>query len=545
MLVYTTPKYWNLPFSINGLSDSNSQTELKLTVWGTTDWPETPDHRLQVSVNGISLADELFDGSVEKTLNLTIPAGVLIEGTNTLRLTLPGTTGVKHEIQRLDQFSISYPSRFLAQNGYLEFNSAAAGFKVGNLPTDGVLVYRIDPSGEVIKLTPTITKETSGTFTAAFLGGSSNSTYFVSAGTELLVPEFGATPVNVDLNEPAEYLIISHPDFIANLQPLVAARQSQYTVSVVDVTDLYTQYTYGVFDPDAIRQYIKYAADNLGTKYVLLVGGDTFDYHNYTKQNSISFIPSLYAETGPVISFAPVDPLYTDFNGDNIPDLAIGRFPVRTAAELDLVIQKTLAYANKDYGQTAIFASDKYDQGYSFKQISDSMVESLPNGWSVESVSLEDIALSIARTKLLSAMNAGTALVNFTGHSGPADWTFSGLFNQADVARLTNAGRPFVVVQWGCWNNYYVYPNYNFLVQNFLFTGDKGAAAVLGATTLSEITSEMLLGELLTPNLVTPGMTLGQAVQDAKKQLGEEHPEMLDVLLGWSLMGDPALVIEP
>ena len=40
-------------------------------------------------------------------------------------------------------------------------------------------------------------------------------------------------------------------------------------------------------------------------------------------------------------------------------------------------------------------------------------------------------------------------------------------------------------------------------------------------------------------------MTIGQAVQDAKIQLGASHPELLDVLLGWSLMGDPALVIQP
>jgi hypothetical protein len=40
-------------------------------------------------------------------------------------------------------------------------------------------------------------------------------------------------------------------------------------------------------------------------------------------------------------------------------------------------------------------------------------------------------------------------------------------------------------------------------------------------------------------------MTVGQAVQVAKTQLGKANPELLDVLLGWSLMGDPTLVIQP
>ena len=545
LVVYTTPKYWNLPVTINGLANTTATTNLKLVVWGGTDWPQTPDHHLEVSVNGVVLADHTYDGLIEQSLNLTIPAGVLVEGTNTLRLTLPGDTGMKNEMQRLDQYSITYPHTFIAQDGRLTFTSAGTGFKVANLTSNTVVVYRVDPSGAQTRLTPTVTKASDGTYTAAFLGASTNSTYFVNSNSALLVPGYEATRVKVDLNNKAEYLIIAHPDFIANLQPLVAARQAKYTVSVVDVTDLYTQYTYGVFDPDAIRQYVKYAAQNLGTKYVLLVGGDTFDYRNYTKLNSISFIPSLYASTGSLITYAPVDPLFTDFNGDNVPDLAIGRFPVRTTAELDLVIRKTLQYDSKDYGQTAFFASDKIDQGVSFKEISDSMAKTLSDAWTVESVSLENVSLTSARTSLFGALNRGTALVNYTGHSGPAEWTFMGLLRQTDVINLSNVEKPFVVVQWGCWNNYYVYPNYNFLVQSFLFSGDRGAAAVLGATTLSEITSEQLLGELLIPKMATPGMTIGQAIQDSKSQLAIEHPDKVDVLLGWSLMGDPTLVIEP
>ncbi len=188
----------------------------------------------------------------------------------------------------------------------------------------------------------------------------------------------------MDLNHPAQYLIISHPDFIGGLQPLVPARQAQgLTVSVVDVNDLYAQYTYGIFDPQAIKQYIAYAAKNLGTQYVLLVGGDTYDYRNYLGKNSISFIPSLYVTTGPIAKFVPADPLYADLNGDNVPDLAIGRFPVRTTAELTMMVNKTLAYAGKIYGRTAVFASDLNDGIVSFKDISNSLAASLPAGWSV------------------------------------------------------------------------------------------------------------------------------------------------------------------
>src|SRR4030067_3190725 len=126
-------------------------------------------------------------------------------------------------------------------------------------------------------------------------------------------------------------------------------------------------------------------------------------------------------------------------------------------------------------------------------------------------------------------MSRGSALVPFTGHSGPQEWTFSSLFNIQDAASLTNAGKPFVVVQWGCWNNYYVDRLYNYLVQSFLLSGNQGAAPVLGAATLADSRSEQLLGQLLTPRLTQPGMTLGQALQLSKRELARTHPDLLEI----------------
>jgi hypothetical protein len=317
------------------------------------------------------------------------------------------------------------------------------------------------------------------------------------------------------------------------------------TVSVVNVNDLYAQYGDGIFDPQAIKKYIAYAAKNLGTEYVLLVGGDTYDYRNYLGRNSISFIPSLYVSTGLVTKFVPVDPSYADLNNDNVPDLAIGRFPVRTNAELDLMISKTLAYAAKDYGRTAAFVSDIQDGFMSFKELSTNISTRLPASWSSQSAHLDDVSVATAQTQLLTAMNNGTALINFNGHSGPTTWTNSGLFNANNAAALTNAGRPFVAVQWGCWNTYYIDPVNNYLVQSFLFSGDNGAAAVFGGVTLINYESELLLGGLFMPRLTTPGMPMGKALLDAKTELGQFRPDMVDILLGWTLMGDPALVIDP
>jgi hypothetical protein len=545
MYVDTTSSSWSFTFQVNGLADPSAPARLELVVWGMEDLPQNPDHHLLVSVNGVAVANDSFDGLVEHVLKISLPGGSLHEGANTLLLTLPGDTGAEYDIVYLDKFSLNYQRQFQAQAGQLTFTSAGGVFNVTNLPSSNVVVYRLNAAG-LARLDNVQVQASGSSFTASFAGTSEVATYMVTTVEAMNTPVLEATRLPGKLDQPAQYMIISHPDFISGLAPLVQARQAQgLTVSVVDVNDLYAKYTYGIFDPQAIKQYIAYAAKNLGTQYVLLVGGDTYDYRNYLGKNSISFIPSLYINTGPDAGFVPADPLYADVNGDGLPDLAIGRFPVRTTAELSMIVNKTLAYAGKNYWQTAFFASDMNDGIVSFKDISNSLAGSLPGSWLVGSTNLDDVSVATARTQLLAAMNSGTALVTYTGHSGPASWSDSNLFNTSNASALTNAGKPFVVVQWGCWNTYYVDPVNNFLVQKFLFSGNNGAAAVLGASTLTDSGSEALLGGLLTPRMVTPGMSIGQALQDAKSELAQTHPELLDVLLGWSLMGDPALVIQP
>jgi hypothetical protein len=447
----------------------------------------------------------------------------------------------------LDKFSVNYQRLYKAQDGRLTFTAAGQNFAVTDLPNKNIVVYRLDEKGKLERLQKVLIQPKGSVFTATFAGTKNKAfTYIVTTVDAMYTPETEATRVDVDLKQPARYLIISHPDFIEGLKPLVRARQAQgFTVSVVDVTDLYAQYSYGIFDPQAIRDYIAFAAQNLGTEYVLLVGGDTYDYRNYLGINSVSFIPSLYTSTSKIVKLVPVDPLFADIDEDNVPDLAIGRFPVRTTAELDMLVNKTLAYQTKNYGSTATFVSDKVDAGVSFKNISNNIASGVPAGWTVENIHMDDVGTSAARTQLLAAMNRGTALITFTGHSGPQKWTFSGLFGFKDPANLTNAGKPFVVVQWGCWNTYYIDPVYKYMVQSLLFPGENGAAAVLGSSTLVNSESEEKLGILLQPRLTTPGMPIGKALLDAKTELAETDPDLLDVLLGWTLMGDPALVIQP
>ncbi len=555
MLAYNAkPRAYIMPFTITGLADPAAPASIDLLVWGGTDFPAAPDHHLIVSINGVQLADQKFDGFGEQWIRVTIPANTLREGENTLQLNQPADLGsdVWWDLIHLDKFSVKYQRVFRAVDDQLTFTATGKIFTVRNLSSSKIVVYRINAQGAIAQVGGLKVRQTGTTYSVTFAGINKPATYIVSTTGALAAPVIEPTRLKANLNQYSEYLIISHPNFIPDLQPLVEAKQNQgLLTTVVDVNDIYAQYSNGIFTPQAIKDYIAYAHENLGARYVLLVGGDTYDYRNYLKDasgnplNSISFIPSLYHSTGPIARYVPVDPLYADTNNDLIPDLAIGRFPVRTTAELEIMINKTIAYTAKDYARTAIFVSDKSDALVNFKMISDEMSAAIPNDWTVQSAHLDTMTVANARTQLINAMNNGAALVNFIGHSSMKQWTYNGLFNTNDASSLTNAGKPFVAVQWGCWNTYYTDPLNNTLAQSFLLSGDKGAAGVFGAVTLTESYSEKKLGDLLLPRLTVPGKTMGEAMLEAKIELAKTDPDLLDVILGWTYMGDPALVMTP
>ena len=348
----------------------------------------------------------------------------------------------------------------------------------------------------------------------------------------------------------ASYLIITHPDFEgAPLESFVRARSAEgHTVKVVPTEQIYAGFSGHEVSAEAIRTYIAQAYREMGARAVLLVGGDTYDYKDNLGIGSISFVPTLYAATDSLVRFAPVDPLFADVDGDQVPDLALGRWPVRTGVELETLVAKTLAYGAGSYARTAVFAADRYDsrQQYSFVDASEEVIPLFPPKWNVSRAYLDGaLGLDGAREGLLRALDEGVAIASYFGHSGPREWSFEHLFDTLDAGTLGNMGRPTVVTQWGCWNTYFVEPREDTLGHRWLLSGDRGAAAVLGATTLTGASSESAVSRLFYPRMLTPGMTLGDAILGAKKELAKTQPDALDVLLGWTLLGDPLLLVEP
>lgn len=504
-------------------------------------WAETQKNHVQVLLNGSQIADSTFGALEDATIATPVSTRLLQAGTNSIVLQLPMDHGNRYEIDNLDRYSITYPRAFVARDGRLTFTASGDAFKVGRLPSPSVVVYRITPKKAEL-LTGASVSGSEGSYEVTFRGSSEPARYVISTEAALLTPELTPVPETKDPTlGSAQYVIISHPDFIDGLGDLVAAKQAQgLTVKVVDVTDVYERFSSGVFDPQAIRGFIAQAAET-GTEYVLLVGGDSYDYLGYMAPRSISFIPTLYTRTSQIVGFAPADGLLADLDGDGVADLAIGRLPVRSSADLKAVIAKSIAYA--PVSPSAVFAADEKSAADDYAAICDQASKALGAAdWTVTKAYVDNLGVAGAKSAMVAAINDGAALTTFVGHSDVTFWSFYRLFTTADVPGLRNGDAPTIVAQWGCWNTFFAHPTLISLGDTFLVTPGPGAAAVVGPSALTESSSDLAISKALSAEIVKGG-TLGKALTAAKARVKAQNPEAFDVLRATNLMGDPALAL--
>ena len=538
-----------------GGNTGSRKAKLSVSVWGTSDLPgETDDHSVKLSFNGQEVASSTFDGLAADTLSSELEA--VVDGNNVVTVTLPMDTGQSFDAVNLNSVEVQYPRKFVAQDNRLDFTSSGRKFRVSGFSADelenddDLVVIREDANGvSVVTGRAKSCRSTSCNVTLA--GSGQAAQYYVSAQSALAEPEIDALPLEQDIiSGQAHYLIISHPDFIGSdgnnlLEGLATELTSEMgSAKVVDVEAVYAQFGHHLFDPSAIQDYIRHAVANMGTKYVMLVGGDVYDYRNFENDNASSFIPSIYASAGNSITFAPVDAKYVDLDDDNVPDLPISRLPVRTTSQLEALFNKRVAYLNRDYAGTALLVADEYDeiQQYDFSTDANLIESKYLQGFAVENAYVDDLGVAGSRSSLIEKINQGVSLTAFFGHSSTNQWSFGGLLTGNDAANLNNVGKPTVVTQWGCWNTYYVSPNEDSMGHRFLMEGEQGAVSVMGATTLTNANSERELAQLVFARLAK-GERLGDAVTNAKQEYAIDNPNDLDVLLGWTILGFPELLV--
>jgi len=250
------------------------------------------------------------------------------------------------------------------------------------------------------------------------------------------------------------------------------------------------------------------------------------------------------------------------------PQVAIGRMPVYTTAELQTVLTKSMNWPSwlSGYGGTASFVAHNRDRD-AFRASSEQLIADLAPSFNRAGIGRDYLTGDATtdaglRTSLLSAINSGQELVNWTGHSAPYNW--GSMFSVPDVAALTNVNRPAAVFEWGCQTAYYLEPYNRDISSSFLVdanaSGPTGAAITVGSTGQDLIDQQAVLsggssetgpaGVRYFYGYLSQGKSIGEALQLAKDDLLLEHPsnsyanpDYLDVVNSYEVFGDSSLTL--
>jgi hypothetical protein len=541
----------------------DSAASLRVQLQGQVDHDGASlDHHVQIALNGVALGDMRFDGVRVYSQNFNVPAGLLRAGANSLTLRLPADTGLPSDVIALEAVQVDGQERLQAINDRMDvqlpgtqsevqFRSGfeAASTECASNTCLAIALSGLNADAEVYRVSglngATVQRITSTTAVNGELhlsiASQPGDRLVASNIAALYTPSIGAVPDSTQvLSGAAQYLVISHPSFIDALGPLLGARNAQgLTTKLVSTEQIYGAFSGGQTSPEAIARYLRLARSQLGTQYVLLVGGDTLDARGFQNSGSVSFVPTLYPQTSALIRFAPSDPALADTDSDGVPELAIGRFPVRDGNELARVLAKTLS---TNPSRRALMVSDRSEAGLDFASISQGLGALLPS-YQQRPLSRDQLSADAIRQAIVEETNSGgVGLVQYFGHASPARWGFDNILTASQIGTglFTNVNQPIEVLQWACWTNYFVDPTHSTLGHAWL-NGPGGADLVVGPSTLTETAhDEAIARRLLRILNANPGKPLGAALLEAKRQLATELPGHVDVQLGISILGDPA-----
>ena len=252
---------------------------------------------------------------------------------------------------RFDWYEVEYSRGFVAERGELLFTYPLTGtteFRLAGFAAEQPRVFEV--SAGLAEVLDFAYDAPAGTVIFQDRPGDVPRQYAVGG------PATWKRPVRIELDLPgslttgawgADWVVIYHRDFRAAAERLAQWRAEDdrfgppLRTAAIDVQDIYDEFSGGLLDPAAIRNFLAYAAEHWDPAplFVALLGDGSYDYKNNSALSQGNWIPP----------FQDGDSTYDEWytrvvGGDLFPDMAIGRLTVQTAAEADVVVDKIIAY---------------------------------------------------------------------------------------------------------------------------------------------------------------------------------------------------------
>ena len=442
-------------FTVPNPSDTADDATLRVVLFGRQDDLQNPDHHTRVSLNGTELDDRTWNGEVPFTHVNTFSQTMLLDGANTLNVDLIDDLGAEDGRAYLNYFELDYRADLVAVDDILRFVGAQDGtteYRLSGFST-AVELYDITDPRNVVRCTGMDQGLLQGTDPAFEDDTGTLQEYLALTPSQRLSPASIEQDSHADLHDPAngaDYLVISHGEFLAAVQPLLDLREEQgLRTALVDVDDVYDAFSAGNYDPTAIRDFIQYTYESWqppAPSYVLLVGEANQDYLDNLGFGVPDFLPTHLFETLFFGQF-PEDSYYGRVSGDDLlPDVLLGRLSVGTAAEASAVVDKIVAYETEAPAEAwnqnlLLIAGDDP----AFEMIMDDLADNISvPPFVIDKVYVGDYpSFPAAKAALIAEIDDGTFMASYLGHGSVRPWA-GPIFVPEDVALLSNTDYPLI-----------------------------------------------------------------------------------------------------
>ncbi|SFT76376.1 Peptidase family C25 [Lishizhenia tianjinensis] len=415
---------------------------------------------------------------------------------------------------------------------------------------------------------------------------------FIAFNGNYLTPSFIEKVNNQDLHGLgyADYLIITHPLFKAQALRLAKLHESEgLSYHLVDINDIYNEFSGGAPDITAIRMFAKMFYDrangdpNLMPKYMCLFGDGTYDPKNRVEDNN-NMIPTYQALNSEHHITSQVSDDYFGLLGDNEGmsssddlDIAIGRLIVTTELQAKQMVDKIEHYMKNGSNLFATSSSNTDANGYSSTQgswrlnyalIADDMDKTSDNFLTgdiepffnyVETnhpmMNANKIYLDAFTQKTSAAgerypevneminrnFASGNLVMTYIGHGGEAGLAQERILTNNQINALTNIDRLPLFVSATC--EFTRFDNNKVIsAGEYLYLNPKGGAIALMTTTRSVyIDVNSIINIAFYQNVFKPDnngnpQTLGEIIRLTKNQAATTGNKRC-----FTLIGDPAL----
>jgi hypothetical protein len=528
-------------------NDAGGAAELEIALQGVTAVADvTPDHRVGVRVNGTEVGEVVFDGQAVGVQTFAVPAGTLVEGANAVTLV---ARGGEADYSLVDLVRLRYPHRYRADADLLRFTGEGPGpIKIGGFARPAIRVIDVTDPLSPTELRGTVAADGGLSAVSVNLAGSgprtllafTDATVATAASVRPNAPSHWATASNA-----ADYLAVSHGAFAGRVEPLLARRRAQgLSTALVDIEDVYDEFSFGEKTPYALKEFVTYArtAWKGAPRFLVLVGDATMDPRDYAGFGEADFVPTKQMALAHVALETASDDWFADADDDGLPELAVGRLSVRSAAQADAMVAKILAYEESDghgWSRNVLLVADQNEGNGNFEAATKTLARVVPADYTVHQVLSGAVGAERARLQIHQAVDEGQLIVNYIGHGSVRIWSNEALLTTEDVAQTwRNVSRLPFVVAMNCLNGLFhgIYDEES-LAETLLRTEGGGAVAAWASSGVTDSTIQAPVNQELFRLLFSdPTLTVGQAVVAAKRVVSDP-----DVRRSWIFFGDPAL----